>query len=170
MTEIDGGSDEGQFERLFTVITDVELNLKLGINNLLIKDFKTYFYKESAVGVGLGTIHVPLSVLRDKFPDIRAAMSSLIKERGLEFYGILTNCRDTVSGVYSKEVLLYAPGVQISEKFLSFAKLLDGHDGYKLHSRLDHQEADGHAISWGVGNTNYSRKDFERVMTGYFEV
>lgn len=31
------------FDRLFNAITDIEMNLSLGIENLLIKDFKTYF-------------------------------------------------------------------------------------------------------------------------------
>jgi hypothetical protein len=44
------------------------MNLKLGISNLLIKDFKTYFLLDSVkIGVGVGTIHVPLEIMLEKF-------------------------------------------------------------------------------------------------------
>jgi hypothetical protein len=45
LEEISAGSEASKvmFDRLFNAITDIEMNLSLGIENLLIKDFKTYF-------------------------------------------------------------------------------------------------------------------------------
>lgn len=36
-------------------------------------------------------------------------MRDLINKRKLAYYGILTNCRDTLTGEYKKEVMLYHP-------------------------------------------------------------
>lgn len=56
------------FDRLFNAITDIDMNLSLGIENLLIKDFKTYFIiNQGQSGVGVGTITVPLTLLLQKF-------------------------------------------------------------------------------------------------------
>jgi hypothetical protein len=38
---------------------------------------------------------------------MNAAMKSLMDERGLSFYGILTNYLDKPTGEYKKEILLY---------------------------------------------------------------
>ena len=98
------------FERLYNAITDIEMNLSLGIENLLIKDFKTYFIiNDGKQGVGLGTITVPLPLLIGTytFPKMREAMRNLMDERGLSFYGILTNYLDKNSGEYKREILLY---------------------------------------------------------------
>jgi hypothetical protein len=76
----------------------------------LIKDFKTYYLlNQGQTGIGMGTIHVPLRMMIDTFgmESMIHAMSDLIIKRKLAFYGILTNCRDTVTGEYKKEVLLY---------------------------------------------------------------
>jgi hypothetical protein len=88
------------------------MNLKLGFANLLIKDFKTYYLlNQGQTGIGMGTIHVPLKVMIDTFgmDSMIHAMSELIGKRKLGYYGILTNCRDTATGEYKKEVLLYRP-------------------------------------------------------------
>ncbi len=102
-----------QFERLFNAITDVDLNLKLGLSNLLIKDFKTYFLlNEGLFGIGVGTIHVPLDLMIESFSlnGIKEAISALIEERpSLAFYAILTNCRNRETGKYNKEIFLYRP-------------------------------------------------------------
>ena len=109
-----GAIEDGktQFERLFNAITDQDMNLKLGINNLLIKDFKTYFILEAGKrGVGVGTIHVPLKVMLETYGinQMKEAMLQLMNERGLAFYGILTNCRNQEIGEFTKEILLYHP-------------------------------------------------------------
>ena len=98
------------FDRLFNAITDIEMNLSLGIENLLIKDFKTYFIvNKGQTGVGLGTITVPLGLLIQKFtlPNIGGAVKKLMDERNLSYYGILTNYPDKITGEYKKEVLLF---------------------------------------------------------------
>ncbi len=38
---------------------------------------------------------------------MNAAMKSLMDERGLSFYGILTNYLDKLTGEYKKEIFLY---------------------------------------------------------------
>ena len=44
------------------------MNLSIGIENLLIKDFKTYFIiNKGETGVGLGAKTVPLELLIQKF-------------------------------------------------------------------------------------------------------
>lgn len=101
-----------QFERLFNAITDVGMNLKLGFANLMIKDFKTYYLlNQGQTGIGMGTIHVPLGVMIDTFgmDSMIQSMSELINKRKLAYYGILTNCRDSTTGEYKKELLLYHP-------------------------------------------------------------
>ena len=66
LESISAGSEPSKvmFDRLFNAITDIEMNLSLGIENLLIKDFKTYFIiNDGKQGIGLGTITVPLPLL-----------------------------------------------------------------------------------------------------------
>lgn len=44
------------------------MNLKLGFENLMIKDFKTYFLlNQGKTGIGLGTIHVPLTLMMETY-------------------------------------------------------------------------------------------------------
>ena len=86
------------------------MNLSIGIENLLIKDFKTYFIvNKGETGVGLGTITVPLGLLISKFtlPNIGVAIKKLMNERNLSYYGILTNYLDKSTSEYKKEVLLF---------------------------------------------------------------
>ena len=88
------------------------MNLKLGFSSLLIKDFKTYYLlNQGQTGIGLGTIHVPLRLMIDTFGlnNMQKDMAELISLRKLAYYGILTNCRDSSTGEYRKEVLLYHP-------------------------------------------------------------
>ena len=60
--------------------------------------------------MGLGTITVPLQLLVSSFtiPKMKEAMKRLMDERGLSFYGILTNYLDKSSGEYKKEILLFS--------------------------------------------------------------
>lgn len=114
LDELSSGLEDGkmQFERLFNAITDVTMNLKLGFQSLLIKDFKTYYLlNQGQTGIGLGTIHVPLKVMIESYDleTMKKSMSELIATRKLAYYGILTNCRDSQTGEYRKEVLLYHP-------------------------------------------------------------
>ena len=114
LDELSAGLEDSkvQFERLFNAITDVGMNLKLGFANLLIKDFKTYYLlNQGQTGIGMGTIHVPLRLMIDTYgmESMIQSMSELTAKRKLAFYGIMTNCRDTVTGEYKKEVLLYHP-------------------------------------------------------------
>ena len=48
-------TDKEYFNELFNAITNIELNLGLGINNLLIKDYKTYYLIENA-NSGIGVV------------------------------------------------------------------------------------------------------------------
>jgi hypothetical protein len=57
------------------------------------------------------------------------AIITLLKERNLAYYGILTNCRDSSNGEYRKEVLLFSPNPQ-NDKFLEFSAHLNGHEGF----------------------------------------
>lgn len=44
------------------------MNLKLGISNLLIKDFKTYYVLNGGKsGIGIGTIHVPIAIMMENY-------------------------------------------------------------------------------------------------------
>lgn len=73
------------------------MNLKLGFNNLLIKDFKTYYLlNNGSGGIGVGTIHVPIRVMMETYGKqaMLQDIQELIKERSLSYYGFLTNCRD----------------------------------------------------------------------------
>jgi len=84
----------------------------------------------------------------------------------LGYYGILTNCRDSVTGEYRKEVLLYhQKECTYPDHFLEFTQLLDKHEGFKLSNKKEIQDSDGSIIMWQVGNLKYSRKDFEKIMT-----
>ena len=161
---------QAQFERLFNAITDVELNLKLGFPSLLIKDFKTYFLiKEGALGVGVGTIHVPLQTMMDTFglAEMQKAMDTLLAERKtLAFYCILTNCR--VEGTYRKELLAYRPALHDDDGFEAFVACLDAHAGFSLTNRRDLSTHESRTVAWEVGNIRYSRKDFEKVMTEFY--
>lgn len=60
----------------------------------------------------MGTITVPLELMLDTFklPSMKAAMRDLMTERGLAYYGILTNYLDKAANAYSKEILLYSDG------------------------------------------------------------
>ena len=97
LDEISAGSENGkiQFERLFNAITDINMNIKLGFSNLMIKDFKTYHLIQN-FGIGIGTIHVPIKLMIETFgiESMKKDMMELIKTRKLAFYGIMTNCRD----------------------------------------------------------------------------
>lgn len=90
-----------------------------------------------------------------------------MKERGLSYYGILTNCRDNESGEYRKEVMLYSQSPSV-HGFMDFMKYLDTHEGFKLHDRNEVNEDDGLVVAWQVGNIKYSRKDFEKIMTHFY--
>jgi len=173
LEELGGQAKESgkvQFERLFNAITDVELNLKLGFPSLLVKDFKTYFLiKEGSLGVGVGTIHVPLQTMMDTFglPEMQNAMDVLLAERKtLAFYCILTNCR--VGDTYRKELLAYRPALHDGDSFEAFVACLDGHPGFNLTNRRDLSTPGSRIVAWEVGNTRYSRKDFEKVMTEFY--
>lgn len=173
LTEIQGSTEEenkAQFERLFTAITDVELNLKLGMGNLLIKDFKTYYLLgPDRGGIGIGTIHVPIAVMIERFgiDGVAGTIRQLIKERSLAYYGILTNCRDSATGDYKKEVLLLTNNPE-SDSFADFVHQLHTHEGFQLHDRQDLVHEGSTIVSWKVGNTKYSRKDVEKVMTAFY--
>lgn len=130
-------TDKEQFERLFNAITDEEMNLKLGFANLLVKDFKTYYLLDQGTrGIGVGTIHVPIKVMEDAFSleHMKEAIKTLLSERSLAYYGILTNCRERDSGEYRKEVLLFTPNPS-KDRFTDFVKHLDSHEGFKLSNR-----------------------------------
>ena len=160
------------FDRLFNAITDIEMNLSLGIENLLIKDFKTYFIiNDGKQGVGLGTITVPLQLLVSSFtiPKMKEAMKRLMDERGLSFYGILTNYLDKSSGEYKKEILLFSDQRhQSHDNFDNFVQCMGANEGYQLRNQTNLIENDDKIVHWEVGNTKYSRKDFEKVMTQFY--
>ena len=161
------------FDRLFNAITDIEMNLSIGIENLLIKDFKTYFIiNKGQTGVGLGTITVPLSLLIQKFtlPHIGEAIKKLMDERNLSYYGILTNYLDKSTSEYKKEVLLFNDSRHSQvDAFDDFVAHLEAHDGFKLNNRVNTFEKNEKIIMWQVGNTKYSRKDFEKIMTQFYQ-
>ena len=85
LAELGGQSKESgvaQFERLFNAITDIDLNLKLGFKSLIIKDFKTYFLISAGlVGIGVGTIHVPLQLMIETYglPAIQTSIDELLE-------------------------------------------------------------------------------------------
>jgi hypothetical protein len=95
-------------------------------------------------------------------------MHELMLERGLAYYGILTNCFDKTTGEYMKEVLLYKPSAVADHCFTDFVSHLDNHDGFKLHDKNLINSDDGLVVMWRVGNTKYSRKDFEKIMTQFY--
>ncbi len=140
------------FDRLFNAITDIEMNLSLGIENLLIKDFKTYFIvNKGQTGVGLGTVTVPLGLLLQKFtlPNIGIAVKHLMDERNLSYYGILTNYPDKSTGEYKKEVLLFNDSRhQEVDAFDEFVAHLDSHEGFKLNNRVNSFEKNEKVIMW----------------------
>ena len=146
------------------------MNLKLGFPSLLVKDFKTYFLiKEGTLGVGVGTIHVPLQTMMDTFglSEMQKAMDALLAERKtLAFYCILTNCR--VGDTYHKELLAYRPALHEGDSFEAFVACLDAHAGFSLTNRRDLSSLDSRTVAWEVGNIRYSRKDFEKVMTEFY--
>ena len=78
-------------------------------------------------------------------------------------YGILTNYRS--SDQYHKELLIYSPSK--TPESLDFVAFLDKHEGLQLIERSD-AEGEDHMVMWKVGNTRNSRKDLEKLMTGYF--
>ena len=59
--------------------------------------------------------------MKEKFgiDGMTEAVQALIAERGLSYYGILTNCRDKESGEYRKEVLLLSNNPE-ADGFLAF--------------------------------------------------
>jgi len=77
----------------------------------------------------------------------------------------LTNCRDSTTGEYRKEVLLYHPHPESQDRFTSFTAYLDTHEGFKLHDKVVVLDKEARMIKWKVGNIKYSRKDFEKIMT-----
>lgn len=78
------------FQDLHHAISSVELNLKLGLRNLLIKDYKTYRMGVST-GVGLSSTFVPLDVMLKEFtPEcIAKELEQLQKEGNLALSGIM---------------------------------------------------------------------------------
>jgi inorganic pyrophosphatase/exopolyphosphatase len=47
---------------------DIELNLKIGISNILIKDYKTYYLlNKGEKGIGVSSIVIPLQILESHF-------------------------------------------------------------------------------------------------------
>ena len=55
------------FNDLYEAVANIELNLKLGIGNILIKDYKTYRLINEEKGVGIATSYVPLPTLIKHF-------------------------------------------------------------------------------------------------------
>jgi hypothetical protein len=120
-------------------------------------------------GIGVGTIHVPIQLMMEAYTleGMKGAIRPLLEQKGLSYYGILTNCRE--SGEYRKEVFLYAPHPE-RDGFAEFVQLLNSHEGFKLHDRQEFSDATGGAVvTWKVGNTKYSRKDFEKIITEFYK-
>ncbi len=62
--------------------------------------------------------------------------------------------------------MLYHPESSLNDNFSEFVNYLDSHDGFKLHSKKVIE--DGQIVMWKVGNNKYSRKDFEKIMTHFY--
>ncbi len=91
-------------------------------------------------------------------------------ERNLSYYGILTNYLDKSTSEYKKEVLLFNDSRHSQvDGFDDFVDHLDAHDGFKLNNRVNSFEKNEKIIMWQVGNTKYSRKDFEKIMTQFYQ-
>ena len=90
-------------------------------------------------------------------------------ERNLSFYGILTYYFDKNSGEIKKEILLFNDGRHEQvDSFDEFVAHLDAHEGYKLQNRVIKLENNEKIVMWEVGNTKFSRKDFEKIMTQFY--
>ncbi len=94
------------FKELYNAISDIELNLKLGVRSLLIKDYKSYsLINQGALGVGLSSTFVPMKTLISHF-----GMDSLVTEmdklmtadKKLGLFGVISLSMDKDLGDYRK--------------------------------------------------------------------
>lgn len=153
---------------------DIELNLKSGLRNMLIKDYKTYAFLKGEVGIGVASIVVPLGLMHKHFgiDTVCSEMDQLMKERNLGMFSIVTNYPDEHKN-YHRELLVYEnPHIYSGDdlKFEELVKHLDQHQGYQLRGKEVIEQTNKSKIQqWDVGNLAYSRKDLEVLLKQFYE-
>lgn len=168
IAEVDG---KEYFDKLYNAISNVELNLKLGIHNLLIKDFKTYFLLQGeSLGIGVSSTFVPMHTLLEHFtvPTITDEMEQLMKAKTLGMFGIMSNSCEYEDKQYHKQLLLFmnsdicSADVNHYHKFIEF---LESYEDFRLKDKKVYDLGNGRvATVWEIGNTKYSRKNMEALM------
>ncbi len=95
------------FSDLHHAISSIELNLKLGLRKLLIKDYKTYRMGPSKVGVGLSSSFIPLDIMIKEFSpeSISSEFDILQKESNLTLSGIICLSNEYEDNQYRKQLL-----------------------------------------------------------------
>eukprot|EP00347_Sterkiella_histriomuscorum_P007811 403347471 len=178
VAEIDNGKE--YFDNLYNAISNIELNLHLGINTLLIKDFKTYFVlQEGYKGVGVSSTFVPMRVLLKHFTfeAISQAFDKLMIERNLGLMAIISNYQDQEdNGKYHKQLLVYMNediSRKIENQFDDFTSFLQEYKDFGLVDKIEltlenAQNENVRAVMWEIGNTKYSRKNFEVLLNQFY--
>jgi inorganic pyrophosphatase/exopolyphosphatase len=132
------------WEKLNQSKFDINLNMKLGLHNLLKKDFKTYYLLDNHTkGLGVSSIVVPLDLIFSEFGEEALAkeLDFKLTQDNLGLMSIVTNHADEQGG-YHKELMIYSNNEIYSSdkaKFMELAQALDIHEGYQLKNKKEYQ-------------------------------
>jgi hypothetical protein len=132
------GSD--YFNDLNDVKIDINMNLKLGIENILKKDYKTYYLLEQGnKGIGISSIVVPMELLFSTFSceAISKSIENQMESMKLGLFGIMTSYKDK-DKLFKRELLFYSNDKIFSREnsnIMVLIKEIEEDEGFKLHSK-----------------------------------
>ncbi|CDW75375.1 UNKNOWN [Stylonychia lemnae] len=173
VADVDG---KAYFDNLYNSISSIDLNLQLGVKNLLIKDFKSYFLlNDGQLGIGVSSTFVPMRILISHFGfnQIAESMESLMISKNLGFFAVLTNYMDETDNKYKKQLLIFQNEdicpLSMS-KFNEFVESLEQNQEYNLIDKTEYKMNEQvRGITWEVGNIKQSRKNFEVLINQFYK-
>jgi len=151
------------FDNLINKKTDRQLNLNLGIELILKKDYKNYVWKDIVAGISVcfNSFHEIINSFT--LDSLKHSMNSRIEENHLHLYMIIT--QTYFNGKAQREFMVYD---QNNERFLKLKELFEKHCPFKLKQKkftgLTHNFA-----FYIIQDDSVSRKKIEPVFKKIFE-
>ena len=108
MTKI---SKEGYYKELISKKTDKKLNLELGLDLMLKKDYKNYEWKDCIAGISVvfNAFHDIMSAFG--IEELRNTLKAKMKKNGLNFYSIITQTY-LKNGEAFREIMVYDEDIE----------------------------------------------------------
>lgn len=165
------GSDFDQpafYNGLYEAKTDIELNLGLGLQGILKKDFKKYHVGGVYFAASSGS--VPVQRMRETFTIV--GLANGIKEAqtrvGGDIYAIITSFKDENKEA-KRDLLLYTDD-DMAEKnfFLQFSTHMEKNEKFKLNDKKSCSVQGATISTYNVGNPKMSRKNLEAEIVAFY--